>query len=218
VLIDAAGSQASAALEAALNTVPLHEGHTVRALAAVLPDEATIFAGSSLPIRDVDVFWPAAAPGHRFYGNRGASGIDGLVSTGLGVAAAGAGPAAILLGDLSLYHDMNGLWSVRRHRIPAVFVVLDNGGGGIFDFLPPAEHEDVFEEVFATPLALRLEDVARLYGLDHCRVREAAALRPALSAAFRSGRPGLVVAEFDRRESVRGHRACWQAVADAIGG
>src|SRR5262249_22931165 len=146
----------------------LFEGHAVRALAGVLPREAQVLVGSSMPIRDVDTFWPAAAAGQRFLANRGASGIDGLVSTGLGAAAAAPGvPTVLLLGDLRRYHDMSGWGAAGRRGRRAVIVVLNNDGGGIFSFLPQAEHRDVFEELFGTPLGRRLEDVARLYGLAY---------------------------------------------------
>jgi 2-succinyl-5-enolpyruvyl-6-hydroxy-3-cyclohexene-1-carboxylate synthase len=152
-----------------------------------------VVVGSSMPIRDVDAFWPPTGPGQRFLANRGASGIDGVVSTGLGVAAATGEQekVVLLLGDLSLYHDMNGLWAVNRHGLRPVVVVLDNDGGGIFNFLPQAEHADVFEELFGTPLGLRLEDVARLYDLDFCPVGEAADLPSTLRRAFAGGQPGL---------------------------
>jgi 2-succinyl-5-enolpyruvyl-6-hydroxy-3-cyclohexene-1-carboxylate synthase len=212
-----AGAAAAAALDRQLAEQPMHEGHVVRALAAELPDHASVLVGSSMPIRDADTFWPAALPGQRFLANRGASGIDGLVSTGLGVAAAGGeGPAVLLLGDISLYHDMNGLWAVRRHGLRPVVVVLDNDGGGIFNFLPQAEHEDVFEELFGTPLGLDLEDVARLYGLDFLSAASADGLAPALRAALGSSRPSLVRAHFGRPESVAGHRACWNAVSRSL--
>jgi len=194
----------------------MHEGHVVRSLAREVPEEATIFVGSSMAIRDVDTFWPASGPGDRFLGNRGASGIDGLVSTGLGIAAVTSEPTVLLLGDLSLYHDMNGLWAARRHGVRAVIVVLDNNGGGIFDFLPPAAHRDVFEEVFATPLDLRIEDVARLYDLQHCAVDDPADLPRVLRHALAADRTTLVCARFHRETSVSGHRACWAAVAEAL--
>jgi 2-succinyl-5-enolpyruvyl-6-hydroxy-3-cyclohexene-1-carboxylate synthase len=215
---DAAASAARAALERALAAGPLHEGTAVRALARVLPAGCSLFVGSSLPIRAVDSFWPASGPGLRFLGNRGASGIDGLVSTGLGMAAAAADPAVLLLGDLSLYHDMNGLWALRRHDLRAAIVVLDNGGGGIFAFLPQAAHEDVFEELFLTPLGLKMEAVARLYGLEYCEVREAVGLEPALRAALAAERSALVRVVIDHRESVSGWRACWTAVSEALAG
>ena len=210
-----AGRAAGQALGEALAVSALHEGHVVRALAAGLPEPALVMVGSSMPIRDVDTFWPPAPGTRRFLGNRGASGIDGLVSTGLGAAAAGDAPAALLIGDLSLYHDMNGLWAIRRHRLAPMLVVLDNGGGGIFQFLPPARHPDVFEELFATPLGLRLDDVARLYGLEHVPVEDAVDLPGALAAGL-ARRPSMVCVHFDRVQSVRGHAACWEAVRAAV--
>jgi 2-succinyl-5-enolpyruvyl-6-hydroxy-3-cyclohexene-1-carboxylate synthase len=212
-----AGAAAAAALGRALESAPLHEGQAVRALAAALPAEAQVVIGSSMPIRDADTFWPAAEPGQRFLANRGASGIDGVVSTGLGAAAAGPErPTVLLLGDLSLYHDMNGLWAARRHGLRAVIVVLDNDGGGIFAFLPQAQHPDVFEELFGTPLGLRMEDVARLYGLPYHEARTAAALPAAIGAALAGEGTSLVRVAFDRDGSVAGHRACWAAVSEAL--
>ncbi|MGH7904596.1 MAG: 2-succinyl-5-enolpyruvyl-6-hydroxy-3-cyclohexene-1-carboxylic-acid synthase [Candidatus Dormibacteraceae bacterium] len=214
----ARGSEvAAAALGGALDKTPLHEGHAVRALARHLRPDATLVVGSSMAIRDVDAFWPVQAGGPRFLANRGASGIDGLVSTALGVAAAG-GPTVALLGDLSLYHDMNGLWAVRRHGLSATFVVLDNDGGGIFSHLPPAEHEDVFEELFGTPLGLRMEDVAALYGLRFASVDSAAHLDRMLAALLGSGDATLVAVRFRREGSLAGHRAAWRAVSEALAG
>jgi 2-succinyl-5-enolpyruvyl-6-hydroxy-3-cyclohexene-1-carboxylate synthase len=170
-----------------------------------------------MPIRDVDTFWPAASPGHRFLANRGASGIDGMVSTGLGAAAAAPDlPTVLLLGDLTLYHDMNGLWAARRHGLRATIVVLDNDGGGIFEFLPQAAHRDVFEELFGTPLGLRLEDVARLYGLAFHEARDAASLPAALAAGLAGEGVSLVRVPFERTGSVTGHRACWSAVSATV--
>ena len=211
-----AGAVARTAIDASLEAAPLYEAHAVRALARALPAQAALMVGSSMPIRDVDSFWPAASPGQRFFGNRGASGIDGLVSTGLGVAAAGDLPAALLLGDLSLYHDMNGLWAVRRHALKPVIVVLDNDGGGIFSFLPQAAHEDVFEELFGTPLGVDLEQAGRLYGLRTEVVRGAEAIEPAIRAAFDSGVASMVLVRFTRSGSVAGHRSAWAAVAAAL--
>jgi 2-succinyl-5-enolpyruvyl-6-hydroxy-3-cyclohexene-1-carboxylate synthase len=213
----AAGEAAAAAVDRTLAAQPLHEGQVVRALAAALPDPAQVVIGSSMAIRDADTFWPAARPGQRFLANRGASGIDGLVSTALGAAAAAPDlPTVLLLGDLSLYHDMNGLWAARRHGLRPVIVVLDNDGGGIFEFLAQAEHPDVFEELFGTPLGLRLEDVARLYDLPFVDAGPAGDLPAALAAALASGGPALVRAPFTRAGSVAGHRACWAAVGQAL--
>ncbi len=213
----AAGQRASAAIAAALASTPMHEGHIVRAAAARLPEAAQVFVGSSMPIRAADSFWPHTRAQQRFFGNRGASGIDGLVSTGLGVAAARPSvPTVLLLGDLSAYHDMNGLWALRRHNLRATVVVFDNNGGGIFNFLPQAQHHDVFEELFATPLGIDFANVARLYGLVYSPVTERSGLEPALADAMAAPTSTMVVVRFKREDSVTGHRLCWEAASAAL--
>ena len=212
-----AGKKATAAIAATMVSTPLHEGHIVRALAAKLPEPANVFVGSSMPIRAVDSFWPYARAQQVFFGNRGASGIDGLVSTGLGVAAASTpAPTVLLLGDLSLYHDMNGLWALRRHGVRATIVVCDNNGGGVFNFLPQAQHTDVFEEIFATPLGLDFAQVARLYGVVYSPVTDRSGLEPAIADALNAQTSTMVVVKFRRDDSVNGHRLCWEAAAAAL--
>ena len=213
----AAGKKAGAAISATLISTPIHEGHVVRALASRLPEAGQVFIGSSMPIRAADSFWPLAKPAQRFYGNRGASGIDGLVSTGLGVATGRSDvPTVLLLGDLSLYHDMNGLWAIGRHGVKATIVVCDNNGGGVFNFLPQAQHQDVFEEIFATPLGIDFAQVARLYGLVYSPVHDRSLLEPAISDAIDKATPTMVVVRFKRDDSVSGHRLCWEAAAAAL--
>lgn len=212
-----AGKKATAAIAATLVSTPMHEGHIVRALAARIPEGTQVFVGSSMPIRAVDSFWPYAKPGQVFYGNRGASGIDGLVSTGLGIAAARSSqPTILLLGDLSVYHDMNGLWALRRHGITATVVVCDNNGGGVFNFLPQAQHTDVFEEIFATPLGLDFAQVARLYGLVFSPVSDRSGLEPAITDALGAQTSTMVVVRYKREDSLNGHRVSWEAAASAL--
>ncbi|TMD72189.1 MAG: 2-succinyl-5-enolpyruvyl-6-hydroxy-3-cyclohexene-1-carboxylic-acid synthase [Chloroflexi bacterium] len=212
-----AGKRATAAIAATMVSTPLHEGHVAKALSSRLPDPGNVFIGSSMPIRAADSFWPLAKPKQRFFANRGASGIDGLVSSGLGVATGrDPAPTVLMLGDLSLYHDMNGLWALQRHGIRATLVVCDNNGGGVFNFLPQAEHQDVFEEIFATPLGLDLSQVARLYGLVYSPVTDRSGLEPAIADAIAAPTPTMVVVRFKREDSVNGHRLCWEAAASAL--
>jgi 2-succinyl-5-enolpyruvyl-6-hydroxy-3-cyclohexene-1-carboxylate synthase len=213
-----ASLSAQEAIDDALPRLPLFEAHAVRALAGELRESrAAVMVGSSMPIRDVDTFWPASSMTAELFANRGASGIDGLVSTGLGVAAARPDrPTVLLLGDLATYHDMNGLWALRRHGLRATVVVLDNDGGGIFSFLPQVAHTDVFEEVFGTPLGLRMEDVARLHGLEFAAADQPDELGPVLHAALMAPGSVLVAVRFRREDSVTGHRAVWSAVTDGL--
>jgi 2-succinyl-5-enolpyruvyl-6-hydroxy-3-cyclohexene-1-carboxylate synthase len=145
--------------------------------------------------------------------NRGVSGIDGNVSTAAGMAAAGR-PTVALVGDLALWHDMNGLLAARG--LPLVVVVIDNGGGGIFEYLPQAGLPG-FERYWLTPTGVSLEGVAALYGMPFTRVDDAAGAAAAVAGGLAQGGGALVAVTVDRRESVRRHRAWWQAVAAALG-
>ena len=101
---------------------------------------ALLWAGNSMPVRDMDGWLPGTARAIRPLSNRGANGIDGVVSTALGAAAAEVGPVALVVGDVSFLHDLNALVAARLHGLSATIVLVDNDGGGIFSFLPQAQH------------------------------------------------------------------------------
>jgi 2-succinyl-5-enolpyruvyl-6-hydroxy-3-cyclohexene-1-carboxylate synthase len=197
---------ASAAAEEAVDTWlaelgdELFEPRVHRDLSALLPTGSTVFVASSMPIRDLESFLASTERPLRFLANRGANGIDGLVSSGLGAAAAAAGPAYVLTGDVGLYHDMNGLLAVRRLGVEATVVVMNNGGGSIFDFLPIARHRQGWDELFGTPTGLDLAKVADLYGMPFTRIGSYADLPGAL------GRTGLVEIPLERARNVELHQ------------
>ena len=117
------------------------------------------------------------------YCNRGASGIDGTVSSAFGVAATSPAPTVLITGDLAFYHDMNGLLAAKRTGIKLIVVLINNDGGGIFKRLPINDFEPHFTELFLTPHGLDFEPAARLYGFDYACVTDYAALRKAFAAA-----------------------------------
>lgn len=129
--------------------------------------EAIVFLGNSMPIRYADMFATHHAP--HLIANRGANGIDGIVSTALGIAAQGK-KVTLLIGDLSLYHDLNGLIMTKLYEIDIDIIVFNNNGGGIFSYLPQAQETLYFEKLFATPLDLNFEHAAKLYQLDYYKV------------------------------------------------
>jgi len=186
---------------------PPLEADVVRTLIELLPAGATLFCGNSMSIRDLDAYSGCGDKALRVVANRGASGIDGNVSTALGLAVAGALPLVALLGDLAFYHDMNGL--AAAHGLDVVFVVLNNGGGGIFEYLPQAGLEE-FECGWLTPLALDFSHAAALYGLNYVKVDHGAGFSAALAAALEGG-SHLVEVSIDRAGSVARHRAHWEA-------
>lgn len=185
-------------------------------LAGLLGDGATLFAGNSMPVRDLDSFFPGAPWGVRFMANRGANGIDGVVSSALGAAAAGPGPLVLAIGDLSFYHDLNGLLAARKFGLAATVVLIHNDGGGIFSFLPHVEQAGHFEELFAVPLGLDFRPAVEMYGGRYVAARSWEQFRQSVREGM-TGR-GLTVVEVrtDRHRNVREHQQLWQAVAAAV--
>ena len=194
------------------------EGRAAAEVAALLPEGATLVVGNSMPIRDVDAFVRGDQRRLRIVSNRGANGIDGVISSALGAAAVAAGPVVLLIGDLSFLHDLNGLLAASKFRLDATVVVLNNDGGGIFSFLPQAEQldETTFEALFGTPTGLDIAAAARLFGASHARPGDWGAFRRELCRAI--GGRGLAVIELitDRQRNVTQHRAVWAAVAEAL--
>jgi len=183
-------------------------------LGADLPATATCFVASSMPVRDVETFWPARDAPPRALSHRGANGIDGTVSGALGAAAGGAGPVVLLIGDVALAYDLGALASATRLGLSLTIVLLNNDGGGIFSFLPVARERDAFEEHVATPHGLDFARAAALYGCAYTRADDPAALRTALDAA--ADGVALIEVRTDRDENVALHRRVWAAVADAL--
>ena len=173
------------------------EGLVAREVVHAMPPGSTLFVASSMPVRDLDAFSGVRDVPVRVLGNRGTSGIDGIVSTTLGVAAGIGAPVVALLGDLALFHDSNGLLAAREPDVRAIFVVVNNDGGGIFHFLPIRQHEPHFTRLFATPHGLDPARLAALYDLPHERVPPAG-VRKRLHAALAAGGSRVLEVRSDR--------------------
>ncbi len=143
-----------------------HEPRITRELAANLPPGTPFFVASSMPVRDVEYFWPANDRRIQFYFNRGANGIDGTLSTALGVAHGNA-PTVLLTGDLALLHDTNGFLQRNMLRGSLTIVLVNNDGGGIFQHLPVSEFEPPFEKFFGTPQNVDFTSLCKAYGVEH---------------------------------------------------
>jgi 2-succinyl-5-enolpyruvyl-6-hydroxy-3-cyclohexene-1-carboxylate synthase len=204
----AADAAAGTAIDEALGDV-LGEPRVARELCALLPHDATLFVASSMPVRDVETFMAARADPPRVLAHRGANGIDGTVSAAFGAAAASDGPVALLIGDVALAHDLGGLLAAKRLGLALTIVLVDNEGGGIFEFLPVAGAVDAFEEHVATPTGLDAERVAGLFGLTYVAPADTASFADAVRNA--SGAT-LIHVRTDRKRNVAEHRAVWEAV------
>ena len=207
---------ARAAVDAHLDgcTEPF-EGRIARDVADAVPDGGALVVASSMPIRDVESF---ARPrsGIAVHANRGVNGIDGFVSTAIGVALGSGAPTVALLGDLCFLHDANGLLGAARRGIDCTFVVVDNDGGGIFSFLPQAEAmPEEFETLFGTPQGVDLAALAAVHGVTVIDDASVDAL-PDLVAGVTGGGVRLIRIRTDRAANVALHRATWAAVAAAL--
>ncbi|KAK9837268.1 hypothetical protein WJX81_002656 [Elliptochloris bilobata] len=222
-------------IDAALAEIPgVAEPFVARELSRVLPLGDALFLGNSMPIRDMDMYATAplhspASPGGGAVAsglgapvaaNRGASGIDGVLSTAAGWAAGLGRAATLLLGDISFLHDINGLNLLRTGELqaPLTIVLVNNGGGGIFSFLPVADAvpEDAFTPLWATPQNVDLAGMCRAHGIAYQRVAEPEGLCGALAAAWGLNRHSVVEVATARRANVAHHRQVQAAVGAAV--
>jgi 2-succinyl-5-enolpyruvyl-6-hydroxy-3-cyclohexene-1-carboxylate synthase len=212
--LGAADRRAVELADEALAGDALSEGSVVQALVASCPAGAILAIGNSTPVRDLDAYCPANERDLRVAHQRGASGIDGLVSGAAGARSVSAAPVALLLGDLSLLHDLTGLALLRRASGPFVAVVVQNGGGRIFDHLPIAESWEsaAFERFFATPEPVHFDHAAAAFGVTYARATTRAELDLALTTAWSAPGPTLIEAVAPPREGAKKIAALWTAV------
>ncbi|HYZ82427.1 MAG TPA: thiamine pyrophosphate-binding protein, partial [Solirubrobacteraceae bacterium] len=207
-----ADDETAYAIEQALGD-ELSEPLVARSLGEWLPSDATLFVASSMPIRDVELFFAARELAPHVVSNRGANGIDGTVSSAFGAAATSGHPVVLLIGDVALAHDIGGLLAARRLGLAITIVLLNNDGGGIFHFLPVAGEHDVFEQHVATPHGLEFSHAAALYGLDYERPTSVEQLRHAIDAAVSHHRTTIIEIRTDREDNLALHRRIAQVVA-----
>jgi 2-succinyl-5-enolpyruvyl-6-hydroxy-3-cyclohexene-1-carboxylate synthase len=178
-----------------------------------LPADSTLVVASSMPVRDVE-WYGGRVDGVRVLSNRGANGIDGVVSTAIGVAAASARPTAVLIGDVALLHDSSALVALARRGLDLRIVVVDNDGGGIFSFLPQATTlaAERFEQLFGTPHGTDLVALAQSHGLPACTVTTVEDLQSALAAPG----PSLIRVPSDRASNVAAHDSLHRAISQTL--
>jgi 2-succinyl-5-enolpyruvyl-6-hydroxy-3-cyclohexene-1-carboxylate synthase len=195
----------------------LFEGKVFSRLAELMPESALLFAGNSMPVRDLDSFLPRSPQPLRCLANRGANGIDGVVSSAFGASAAGAGPVVLAIGDVSFYHDLNGLLAARKHALDLLVVLLNNDGGGIFSFLPQADAlPEHFELLFGTPHGLDFRPFVEGYGGHFVRVEDWPSFDAAVTEGLLQGGLRVIEVPTQRARNVAQHRAVWRAVAEGL--
>ncbi len=199
------------------------EGRVFTELADLLPENTTLYVGSSMPVRDLDTFFWSSGRRTRVLSNRGANGIDGVVSSALG-ASAGAeqeelhGPALLVIGDLSFFHDLNGLLAARLHGLNLTIVLINNDGGGIFSFLPQAAYPAHFEQLFGTPTGLDFRLAVQMYGGLYHKAESWEQFRRLARQGMESGGLQVIEVATERTNNVKMHRHLWEAVRKTLTG
>lgn len=155
-------------LSTAIDEPHCFEGRTIRELQKQIPEDGQIFVANSMTIRDFDYFWFSGESKAVLYGNRGVNGIDGTISTALGLAVNGR-PTYLVTGDLSLFHDLNGLAVAKTHNLNLTIVLHNNDGGGIFEYLPQKGTKH-FDYLFSTSQGLDYSGAAKLYGCGYTKI------------------------------------------------
>lgn len=195
--------------------VDLFDGAAAAAVAAAVPDGGRLFVASSLPVRHLEQYASPRRANIEIYSNRGASGIDGTISSAFGVAASDPErPVVLLIGDLAFYHDLNGLLAARRSQLDNLTIVLlNNDGGGIFHRLPIAQFDPPFTELFLTPHGLDFEPAVRMYGLAYQRAQSIAELNRMLTQAIGSGSAAVIEVRTDSQQDEATRRDLQQRVS-----
>lgn len=195
------------------------EGRVFTELRDLLPEHATLFVGSSMPVRDLDTFFWSQPRRIRILSNRGANGIDGVVSSALGASAGteGHAPTMLVIGDLSFFHDLNGLLAARLHGLDLTIVLVNNDGGGIFSFLPQAAYPQHFEQLFGTPTGLDFRPAVQMYGGLYHKAESWEQFRKLARQGLENGGLQVIEVSTERASNVRMHRFLWEAVGKSLG-
>jgi 2-succinyl-5-enolpyruvyl-6-hydroxy-3-cyclohexene-1-carboxylate synthase len=209
---------ASAALERFIQSeTGTSELRAVRTVLEACPAGTRVALGNSLPIRDADLVWPAAELAQYSFAIRGTNGIDGVVSTAVGVALDGHAPVLLLLGDISFLHDIGGLYAARDVESPLAIVVLDNQGGRIFEQLPIAASVDAPKlEHWTTPHSLNLEAAAGVYGIEVKSPTSGEALGNDIRVALMTNKTTLICVHVDQASAKNGESTLTAAVSGAL--
>lgn len=193
------------------------DGAVVRAIVEALPNGARLMISNSLPVRHLDQFGRPRPLPLQIFGNRGASGIDGITSTALGIAAASDEPLVLITGDITFYHDMNGLLAIRQHGLHNVTIVLlNNDGGSIFRRLPVAKFEPPFTPLFLTPHGLDFSKVAELYGIGYRQAYNICDFLHHLTAAVTGEQATMIEVQTDGASDLQHQRSLVDKIIEQV--
>jgi 2-succinyl-5-enolpyruvyl-6-hydroxy-3-cyclohexene-1-carboxylate synthase len=194
----------------------ISEPLVARTVSRLTPQGWGLFLASSMPVRDMDTHAATHGAAPEVATNRGASGIDGTISSAAGFVRGTGRPTVCVIGDLAMLHDLNSLAMLRNLPHPLIIVAINNDGGGIFSFLPVSEHRDIFEPYFGTPHGLGFESAATMFGLAYENPTTGAAFARAFREAYERESSTLIEVNTDREANLALHRDLQQRLTDSL--
>ena len=209
-----ADATATAAIDLILDNETLLQPAVARELGRRLPKDHLLYVSNSMPVRDVDSFLEYRSDPLVVHGNRGASGIDGMISSAAGAAASGR-PTTLLIGDLAFQHDLGGLVAAINDNLTLTIIVVENQGGGIFDYLPISKVVDasLFQQLFTTPQNLNISEVVKALGIEHRQVTDLQTLTVHLE---RHGGLRVITIPVDADLDLDQHQRISQAIQQSV--
>ena len=189
-----------------------NETRIVQELIASIPDGSNLMVSNSLPIRDLDLILPLMKKDITIYHNRGASGIDGIISTALGIAKVSKSKTFLLIGDLAFYYDLNSLLTAQKNSIPLTIILVNNNGGRIFEALPISKQKNIFEEYFATPHNLNFSEFVNAFGGNYFEVKSWSSFRKMLKKSSTKNNFSVLEIKTDAKKSLAMRRAYFNKV------
>lgn len=190
----------------------LCEINTARLVSQLIPKDTGLFVSNSMPIRDMDFYADFKGQSVVVGGNRGASGIDGIIASGAGFAQGLVKPVTLMIGDLAALHDLNSLALLKELSVPLVIVVLNNGGGGIFSLLPIAKYKETFEKYFGTPHSTTFANAAAMFELNYAQPMDTQHFKKAYAQALKSQTSTIIEVVTSREENLKIHKALQSAL------
>ncbi len=192
------------------------EGRIITELFNNIPENSNVMVSNSFPVRDVDFFAPVKDKSITLYFNRGASGIDGIISTAAGIAAESKVPTLLLTGDLAFFHDLNGLNVVKKYNIPLIIILINNNGSGIFEMLPISKQEEYFNDYFKTPHDLEFSNFVKAYGGKFTDVTSWNEFNSELKQAISYKNLHVLQIQTDSSNSLQIRKNYWRKVSQLI--
>jgi len=192
------------------------ESRIVNEVLKLIPDYSNIMLSNSLPVRDFDNFASKDFKRLNIFNNRGASGVDGIISTSMGIAARSNKLTILLIGDIAFYHDLNGLLNENKNSIPLIIILINNSGGGIFHFLPIKKYKQIFKKYFLTPHNLNFNDIVNGFGIKYTRIKNWKNFKSVFNSSIKSSKLQVIEIKTNSEESYKLRKLFWDKVRKAF--